>query len=184
MGLFKKQVNEEALTEFLTHAYKITFDENTNGSNTEKLIALKEMLPVLKGVKQRDFNSNLVAVTISIMDISWDRYLSMKPHDKIDAAQAKLRIRENVKKAIPKIKNIDYLIDQYGHAFRESSITGYAGNGLMAEHFLDNVLGEKYESYLENKLSEMTEAINTLGDLLGEVFNQRETMIKSYKLLS
>lgn len=137
MGIFTKKINEQAALEFFAMAYTKILSKEEQVKHIDQLRQIQTTFPLLKDVKQQDFDENMRAVNIAWLEIAWTKYYTKKHVSLRDGLHFGVKMRSDVKSSVPSIDQYEALARTYTQAFG-SSFTD--GNGVMATQFVMQLL--------------------------------------------
>ncbi len=179
MGFFVKKMDGDRVRDFFITAYKDILSTEEMESNKDKLKQASEALPLLKGVKQSDFDKHLTAVNLELLDISWAKYMTSKIG--MDASvEYIMKVKPQIESGVPGLKKYDKLMGEYNKAFASRANDGFAG---MAEYFISKIvpnIDEKYKSIPEEV--DKTEA--AIKDLFTGSYSVENSLVKGAGLIS
>jgi hypothetical protein len=178
MGFFIKKIDTELAKEFFRSSYETIISDDEMKNNIEKLKQLKQALPLMSEVNQKDFDVQLTAVNIELLEISWTKY-AFKKVGLSAATDFLLDVKFPLSKEISGLEKYSDLVSEYSQAFGSSSVNGFEP---MAVLFLSKLLNN-FESVSTDDQTSVNEMIQSIVWLIGGSFEVIDGYVKSSHLI-
>jgi len=178
MGLFRKQIDKQATTDYFSTAYTEILSPAEELRHTNQLRQLTETAPILRLVKQHDFIEELNAVNAAWLSIAWSKYYFSRV-DMMTAIHLMSEIESRLNSTLQGFTECKSLADFYGDTFGGST----DGNTDMAYVFVRNILKDFDQAIAKRHPKEFNDAVQIFSYLFIGIYDDFRASIKSHRLI-
>ena len=179
MGLFKKQIDRQAATDFFVMAYTKILSSQEQLKNVDQLRKITEAAPILRYAKQQDFDEQLRAVNAAWLDIAWSKYIFGRI-DIMTSVDFMTELKSRLNSQLPGFSDCASFADFYGESFGSSSTDG---NTAMAWVFIRNILRDFDQAIAKRYSDEFNNAVRVFSYLFVGIYDNCRAGIKSHHII-